>query len=124
MARRVKFSSATVFLAVSAVGIAAGGAFRLAGSTHAADLAWAITTAVGLVPIVWEVVVGVARRQPGVDVIAVLAMGGALALGEYLAGAVIALMLATGRSLEEFADARAHRELSALLERAPRTAHR
>ena len=72
----------------------------------------------------WEVVVGVARRQPGVDVIAVLAMGGALALGEYLAGAVIALMLATGRSLEEFADTRAHRELSALLERAPRTAHR
>ena len=124
MARRVKFSSATVFLAVSVVGIATGGAFRLAGSTHAADLAWAITTAVGLVPIVWEVVVGVARRQPGVDVIAVLAMGGALALGEYLAGAVIALMLATGRSLEEFADTRAHRELSALLERAPRTAHR
>jgi heavy metal translocating P-type ATPase len=120
----VKFSSATVFLALSVVGIATGGAFRLAGSTHAADLAWAITTAVGLVPIVWEVVVGVARRQPGVDVIAVLAMGGALALGEYLAGAVIALMLATGRSLEEFADTRAHRELSALLERAPRTAHR
>jgi heavy metal translocating P-type ATPase len=124
VARRVKFSSATVFLAVSVVGIATGGAFRLGGSTHAADLAWAITTAVGLVPIVWEVVVGVARRQPGVDVIAVLAMGGALALGEYLAGAVIALMLATGRSLEEFADTRAHRELSALLERAPRTAHR
>ncbi|HYZ12499.1 MAG TPA: heavy metal translocating P-type ATPase [Actinomycetota bacterium] len=124
MARRVKFSSATVFLALSVVGIATGGAFRLAGSAHAADLAWAITTAVGLVPIVWEVVAGVARRQPGVDVIAVLAMGGALALGEYLAGAVIALMLATGRSLEEFADTRAHRELSALLERAPRTAHR
>ncbi len=33
-------------------------------------------------------------------------------------------MLATGRSLEDFADARAHRELSALLARAPRTAHR
>jgi heavy metal translocating P-type ATPase len=124
VARRVKFSSATVFLALSVVGIATGGAFRLAGSTHAADLAWSITTAVGLFPIVWEVVVGVARRQWGVDVIAVLAMGGALALGEYLAGAVIALMLATGRSLEEFADTRAHRELSALLERAPRTAHR
>ena len=33
-------------------------------------------------------------------------------------------MLATGRALEDFADARAHRELSALIERAPRTAHR
>ena len=51
-------------------------------------------------------------------------MGGALALEEYLAGAVIAFMLATGRTLEDLADARAHRELSALLERAPRSAHR
>jgi heavy metal translocating P-type ATPase len=33
-------------------------------------------------------------------------------------------MLSSGRSLEAFADARAHRELSALLERAPRTVHR
>lgn len=124
MARRVKFSAATAFLVVSLVGIVAGAAFRITDDPDAADLAWAITTTAGLIPIVWEVAVGVARRQPGVDVIAVLAMGGALALGEYLAGAVIALMLATGRSLEEFADTRAHRELSALLERAPRTAHR
>ena len=45
-------------------------------------------------------------------------------LGEYLAGAVIGLMLATGRALEEYAANRAERELSALLKRAPRTAHR
>ncbi|TMK45829.1 MAG: heavy metal translocating P-type ATPase, partial [Actinobacteria bacterium] len=56
--------------------------------------------------------------------IALLAMAGALGLGEYFAGAVIALMLSSGRSLEAFADARAHRELSSLLERAPRTVHR
>ncbi|MGZ8626200.1 MAG: heavy metal translocating P-type ATPase, partial [Actinomycetota bacterium] len=37
---------------------------------------------------------------------------------------MIAFMLASGRSLEDFADARAHRELSALLARAPRVAHR
>ena len=46
-------------------------------------------------------------------------MAGALALGEYLAGAVIALMLASGQALESYADRRAHRELSALLARAP-----
>lgn len=39
------------------------------------------------------------RREPGVDLIALLAMGGALALGEELAGAVIAVMLASGRLL-------------------------
>ena len=47
-----------------------------------------------------------------------------MALGEYLTGAVIALMLASGRSLEDFAEARARREMSALLSRVPRTANR
>ena len=47
-----------------------------------------------------------------------------MALGEYLTGAVIGLMLASGRSLEDFAEARARREMSALLgrTRAQRTA--
>ena len=90
----------------------------------AANVVWALTTVTGIFPIGWEVLRGLLHRQPGVDLIALLAMGGALALEEYLAGAVIAFMLATGRTLEDFADARAHRELSALIERAPRSAHR
>ena len=45
-------------------------------------------------------------------------------LQEFLAGAVIGLMLATGRALEEYAENRAERELSALLKRAPRFARR
>ncbi len=59
------------------------------------------------------------RREPGVDVIALLAMGGALALGEVLAGAVIAVKLASGRLLEGYAGERARRELRALLQRPP-----
>jgi P-type E1-E2 ATPase len=59
-----------------------------------------------------------------VDVIALLAMAGALVLGQELAGVVIALMLAGGNALEEAAGRRARRELTALLERAPRIAHR
>src|SRR5215211_3160473 len=51
-------------------------------------------------------------------------MGGALVLGEYLAGAVVALMLSGGNALEAAAGRRARRELTALLERAPRIAHR
>ena len=46
------------------------------------------------------------RREAGVDVIALLAIVGSLALGEYLAGAVIALMLTTGQALESFAERR------------------
>jgi len=118
-------TSSAVFLILSILGIVIGGILRWgADDPDAANLVWALTTAIGIVPIGWEVLSGIVHRQPGVDLIAVLAMGGALALEEYLAGAVIAFMLATGRTLEDLADARAHRELSALLERAPRSAHR
>ena len=44
--------------------------------------------------------------------------------GLFAAGAVITVMLATGRTLESRAGARARRELHALLARAPRVAHR
>src|SRR5207244_874664 len=64
------------------------------------------------------------RRDIGVDAIALVAIAGALALGQYLAGAVVALMLAGGNALEEYADRRARRELTALVERAPRIAQR
>ena len=118
------FTLSTLYLGASLIGIAAGGAFHLAGRHQAAEIAWAITTAVGIVPIAWEVLSGIVRREAGIDLIAVLAMVGALAFGEEFAGALIAFMLATGRSLEGFAEHRAHAELSALLARAPRIAHR
>jgi heavy metal translocating P-type ATPase len=118
-------TSSAVFLAISVVGIVTGAIlWWVADDPDAANVAWAVTTVAGIVPIAGEVVGGLLRREPGVDLIAILAMGGALALEEYLAGAVIAFMLSTGRSLEDFADARAHRELASLLARAPRSAHR
>ncbi len=113
-----------VWLATSILGILTGGVLWLLDLRDAANVAWAATTAVALVSLLRDVVEGILRRQAGVDVIALLAMGGSLALEEYLAGAVIALMLATGEALESYADRRAHRELSALLDRAPRTVNR
>ncbi len=113
-----------VWLATSLVGIATGGVLWLSDLHDAAGTAWAITTAVALVSLLRDVVVGLLERRPGVDVIALLAMAGSLGLRQYLAGAVIALMLATGDALEAYADRRAHRELSALLDRAPRTVRR
>jgi heavy metal translocating P-type ATPase len=105
-------------------GILAGGVLALLVSSAAADAVWAATVAFMLVPLTWSVARSLWRGDIGVDVIALLAMAGALALGEYLAGAVIALMLAGGNALEAFAAGRARRELTALIERAPRTAHR
>jgi heavy metal translocating P-type ATPase len=117
-------NSSKAFLALAVVGLAVGGVLWAAGAHDAAKVAWATTTIVGILPLAYSVAIDLLHRETGVDVIALLAMAGALAFGEYLAGAVIALMLSSGRSLEAYADARAHRELSSLLERAPRTVHR
>jgi heavy metal translocating P-type ATPase len=62
--------------------------------------------------------------RTGVDLVALLAMVGSILLGEYLTGAVIAAMYATGQALESFAQGRAEHELSALLARSPGVAHR
>jgi heavy metal translocating P-type ATPase len=109
---------------VALCGIAAGGLLALFGAPAPADAVWAATVALMLLPLSWSVTRSLLRGDVGVDVIALLAMAGALALGEYLAGAVIALMLAGGNALEAFASGRARRELTALVERAPRVARR
>lgn len=110
--------------AVSAVLLGVGGASWAVGSADAAEVLWLVGTVVGLVVSVAATATAVGRRRPTVDVIALLALAGALAVGEYFAGAVITVMLATGQLLEARAEARARRELRLLLERAPRTARR
>ena len=89
-------------LALAALaGVLVGGILRLLGEVGAAEAIWAASTALMLVPLTWSVARTLLRRDVGVDAIALVAMAGALALGEYLAGAVVALMLAGGNALEE-----------------------
>jgi heavy metal translocating P-type ATPase len=111
-------------LAAAALGLALGGCLHLFGLRDAAQVAWAATAVLGLLPATWWAIESVRDRRFGVDIMVVLALAGSLVVGEYLAGAVIALMLASGRTLESLAEARARRELRALLERAPRVVHR
>ena len=80
---------------------------RLAGRGDAADAAWA-AAAIALVPLTWSVGRSLARRDVGVDLIALLAIAAALVLGEYLAAAVVALM-SGGTTLEALAARRAAR---------------
>jgi len=114
--------SARLLALLALVGVAGGLVLHVLGIDAPAHLAWAATTALLLVPLTISVTRTVLRGDVGVDAIALVSMAGALALGEYLAGAVIALMLAGGNALEEVANRRARRELSALVERAPRAA--
>ncbi len=113
-----------ILLAAALLGLAAGLVMRGFDAQAASDVAFAVVT--GLVLLTAAVSVGrkLLRRELGVDVIAVLAMAGSLLLGQYLAGAIIAVMLTGGSALEQYAIARARRELSALISRAPRIAHR
>jgi heavy metal translocating P-type ATPase len=99
-----------------------GAGFAVAGRSGVADAIWVAAALVTLGPTTWQVLRALWRRQVGVDVIAVLALIGALLTREFLAGAVVALMLATGRTLEAYAQRRATRDLRELLRRAPRTA--
>jgi cation transport ATPase len=113
-----------VLLAVTAATLTAGGMAWAVGANNLANLFWGLGTVFAIVPAVGWVLAALRRGHAGVDLIAVLALGGTLAVREYLAGALIALMLATGRTLEAAAQRRASHDLRALLEHAPRTARR
>jgi heavy metal translocating P-type ATPase len=113
-----------VLLAVTTLALVVGAVFRLAGAEDLADLSWAIGAVAAVGPSIGWVLHALHEGRAGVDLIAVLALGGTLAVGEYLAGALIALMLATGRTLEAAAQRRASHDLRALLEHAPRSARR
>jgi heavy metal translocating P-type ATPase len=121
--KRVDFGDMGL-LALAAGSLAGGGLLLLFQLRPAAGWVWAAGTVLVLVPTVVSSARGLLRKELGVDVIAILAMVGALALGQYLAGAIISVMLTGGAALERFAVARARRELGALLRRAPRVAHR
>jgi heavy metal translocating P-type ATPase len=113
-----------LLLGVTAAGLAAGGLGWLAGKSEVADACWLVAAAFGLGYALWSAVDTIRRRRLGVDLIALLALAGAVAVREYLAAAVISVMLASGRTLEAWAALRARRDLTALLDRAPRTARR
>jgi len=116
--------SAVLLLVVTAAGLAAGGVAWLAGAGAVADGCWLVSAGFGLVYALWSAADSLRRGRLGVDVIALLALAGAVAVRELLAAAVISVMLASGRALEAWAALRARHDLSALLDRAPRTARR
>jgi heavy metal translocating P-type ATPase len=116
--------SALFLLAVTVCGLAGGAVAALAGAGPTAHALWLATAAAGLGYSLWATIGSIRHGRMGVDLIAVLAVAGAMAVGELLAAALIAVMLTSGRTLEEWAAERAQRDLHALLARAPQTARR
>ena len=110
--------------AIALGSIVVGAALWLSGLEHGANIAWAVGAVVVLVPLVISTARSLVRGDVGVDAIALVAIIWALALGEFLAAAIVALMMSGGAALESWAAGRARRELRLLVARAPRIAHR
>ena len=72
----------------------------------------------------WSMIKDLLHGNFGLDILAVTAITATVLVGDHWAALIVVLMLTGGEALEDYANARAHREVSALLERAPRFAHR
>ena len=81
---------ATLLLVITLIGLVLGGVLQVCGQSGAAQVAWAATTACGLVLASWWVIDAARHGRVGVDAIAVFALVGTLVIHEYLAGAVVA----------------------------------
>jgi cation transport ATPase len=111
---------AQILASIAVAALVGGGLLYAVGEGAAARQVWRAT----VVLLATELAVEVGRsvvveHSLGVDTIALVAMVGALALDQELAGVVIGLMFSGGASLEAVASRRARRELTALVQRAP-----
>ncbi|HVY69486.1 MAG TPA: heavy metal translocating P-type ATPase, partial [Verrucomicrobiae bacterium] len=87
---------------------------------------WFLWVALGIGggPLVAELAVRLWQRNFGSDLLAGISIVTAIWQGEYLAGALVVLMLSGGAALESFAVRRASSVLDALARRMPSVAHR
>lgn len=113
-----------VLIVVPLVGLATGFAMQAWGVGAWSGGIWAFSAVPVLLALLFEIWSGLRSGKFGLDIVAAISMSAALAFGEYLAAAIVALMYAGGQYLESFAEGRARREMSALLARVPRTAIR
>ncbi|MDX3806824.1 heavy metal translocating P-type ATPase [Bosea thiooxidans] len=111
-------------LAVAFAGAVAGFAASHLDWPVSANLIWSAAT----IPVALALAISMLRDlligRVGVDAIALVAMITSIAMGEPLAGTVVAMMYSGGNLLEDYARGKAERELRSLRDRTPRVAHR
>lgn len=111
-------------LALTLGALAGGAVLWWLGDAASAHRVWSAGTAMVLAVLLVIIVRALGRGEFGLDIVAALSMSGSLLIGESLAGNVIALMFAGGQVLEDHAQQRAKRDMTALLARVPRSASR
>ncbi len=112
----------TLLFGLAGMGLAAGGGAWVFGRADLSGPIWIAVAVPVLAALIVEIVRSISRGEVGLDIVAALSMAAALAFGEYLAAAVVALMYSGGTFLESYAERRAYREMHALLSRVPRSA--
>ncbi|MBJ6134374.1 cadmium-translocating P-type ATPase [Ochrobactrum sp. Q0168] len=113
-----------ILLTFAFCGLVVGLALRLFNHTDFARLVWTAATLPVLLSLFIDIARSLWRKEFGLDIVAALSMSAALAFGETLAAAIVALMYTGGAYLESFAEGRARREMHDLLSRVPQTAMR
>lgn len=113
-----------VILGLVVVGLAVGLMADALGYRQLTIVAWDGPATIVALVVAIDFIAGLWRGTLGVDLIALLAIAASIALGQHLAGVIVAAMVAGGAALEEYAGARARRELAALVSRTPVIAHR
>ena len=111
-------------VAIAITGLGAGAVAHTWGRADLADICFTAATVPVIAGLAISIVRDLAAGRLGVDAIALVSMSAAVALGQPLAGAVVALMYSGGNVLEDIAVARAEHDLRLLVDRAPREAHR
>ena len=101
--------------------IAAG--LDITGRDSVAHLLLGVTAIISVLPLAWGMVEAFRDGSYGLDILALTAIVTSVVLHEYWAGIIIVLMLTGGEALEDYAEQRAKKELSSLLDNKPRKAH-
>ena len=109
---------------ITLLGLVLGVATILIGRRELAGWIWTAATIPVVIALAISIVRDLLAGRMGVDVIALLAMSGAIGLNQSLAAIVVAIMYTGGTLLEDYAVGRAERNLKLLVDRAPRLAHR
>ncbi len=109
---------------LSLAALAAGLAAVALDQPALAKWAWIAGTVPVILALGFSIVRDLMAGRMGVDAVALISMIAALAFGAALAAIVVAVMYAGGSALEDFAVARAEHNLKALVDKAPRVAHK
>ena len=109
-------------LTISVLLLIIGGLANAIGYDFVNSIAWGSGGVLGLFSALKDAIRALRSREMGSDFLAVLSLTGTLLTDEFFAASVLSVMLASGRSLERWAEGRASGELESLISRVPRVA--